>query len=131
MIRTSTPTMGGIMISVVVIVVTTVFNLIGRYSMSLPIGILAAAGALGAIDDRMTLVGDTRLGMAARHKMAWLLVFSIVAACLLHLRPLGLGLHHIYVPFFGRYDIHFFYLPIAVFVIVGTANAVNFADGLD
>ena len=123
--------MGGIMVTIVVVTITAVFNLAGRYSMFLPIGILLAAGILGAIDDRMNLVGGLKTGMTARFKMAWLTLFSLIAACLLHLEPLGLGLHHIYVPFFGRFDIRFFYLPLAAFVIVGTANAVNFSDGLD
>jgi phospho-N-acetylmuramoyl-pentapeptide-transferase len=131
LVKTGTPTMGGIMISAVVIVITAVFNLIGRYSMALPIGILLAAGTLGAIDDRMNLVGGSRLGMAARHKMLWLMLFAAVAASLLFFNPPGLGLHHVYVPFFGRFNIGVFYLPIAMLVIVGTANAVNFADGLD
>jgi phospho-N-acetylmuramoyl-pentapeptide-transferase len=69
--------------------------------------------------------------MTARFKMLWLLIFGLVAASLLHVRAFGLGLHHVYVPFLGRYDIRWVYLPIAVFVIVGTANAVNFTDGLD
>lgn len=131
LVKTGTPTMGGIMISAVVIVITAVFNLVGRYSMALPIGILLAAGTLGAIDDRMNLVGGSRLGMAARHKMLWLMLFAFVAASLLYFSPPGLGLHHVYVPFFGRFNIGILYLPLAMMVIVGTANAVNFADGLD
>ena len=131
LVKTGTPTMGGIMIVAVVVVITAVFNLIGRYSMALPIGILLAAGILGAIDDRMSLVGGNRTGMTARQKMAWLLLFAVIAASLLHFHPGGLGLHHVYVPFLGRYNIGFFYLPLAALVIVGTANAVNFADGLD
>jgi phospho-N-acetylmuramoyl-pentapeptide-transferase len=123
--------MGGIMIAAVVILITAVFNLAGRLSMLLPIGILLAAAILGAVDDRMNLVGGKKTGMTARFKMAWLLLFSLVAALLLHIPKVGLGLHHVYVPFLGRYDIAWVYLPIAVFVIVGTANAVNFADGLD
>lgn len=129
--KTGTPTMGGLMISFVVIVITGVFNVYGRLSMLLPIGILLAAAILGAIDDRMNLVGGKKTGMTARFKMAWLTLFGLVAAGILHLSTIGLGLHHVYVPFLGRFDIGFLYLPIALFVIVGTANAVNFADGLD
>jgi phospho-N-acetylmuramoyl-pentapeptide-transferase len=130
--KTGTPTMGGIMISIVVVVITAVFNLAGRTSMLLPIGILLAAGILGAVDDQMNLVGGKKTGMTARFKIAWLSLFGLVAAALLHLPPrLGLGLHHVYVPFLGRFDISYFYLPLAAFVIVGTANAVNFSDGLD
>ncbi|MDQ2682140.1 MAG: phospho-N-acetylmuramoyl-pentapeptide-transferase, partial [Chloroflexota bacterium] len=48
--KTGTPTMGGLMISFVVVLITAIFNLYGRFSMFLPIGILLAAGVLGAID---------------------------------------------------------------------------------
>jgi phospho-N-acetylmuramoyl-pentapeptide-transferase len=42
-----------------------------------------------------------------------------------------LALHHIYVPFFGRFDIGILYLPIAALAIVSMANGVNLTDGLD
>ncbi|HEX5499074.1 MAG TPA: phospho-N-acetylmuramoyl-pentapeptide-transferase, partial [Thermomicrobiales bacterium] len=51
---------------------------------------------------------------------------------ILHLPyPFGFGLHHVYLPFFGRFDIGWRYLPIAAFAIIGAAHAVNFTDGLD
>jgi len=132
LIKTGTPTMGGVMVSISVVVITLVFNTLGRLSMLLPIGVLLAAGFLGAVDDRMNLVGGNKLGMTARFKFAWLTVFGVVAACVLHLpAPFGLALHHIYVPFFGRFDIGMAYLPIAALAIIATANAVNFTDGLD
>jgi phospho-N-acetylmuramoyl-pentapeptide-transferase len=95
-------------------------------------GVLLAAGFLGAVDDRMNLVGGSKTGMTARFKFAWLTVFGLVAALVLHLPdPYGLALHHIYVPFLGRYDIGWVYLPIAALAIIGMANAVNLTDGLD
>ncbi len=131
-VKTGTPTMGGLMVSLAVVVITLVFNTLGRLSMLLPIGVLLACAFLGAIDDRMNLVGGGRSGMTARFKFAWLTAFGVVAALLLHLPdPFGLGLHHIYVPFFGRYDIAAAYLPLAAVAIVGSANAVNLTDGLD
>jgi phospho-N-acetylmuramoyl-pentapeptide-transferase len=130
--KTGTPTMGGIMIAFTVVLLTMVFNLAGRLSMLLPVGILLAAGILGALDDRMSLVGRSRDGMRARYKFGWQAAISIVAALLLFLPdPWGLALHHIYIPFFGRYDIGVLYLPIAFFTIIAMANAVNLTDGLD
>jgi len=132
LVKTGTPTMGGIMVSIAVVVITLVFNTHGRLSMLLPIGVLLAAGFLGAVDDRMNLVGGNRFGMTARFKFAWLTIFGVVAAFVLHLpAPFGLALHHIYVPFLGRFDIGMAYLPIAALAIIATANAVNFTDGLD
>lgn len=130
--KTGTPTMGGIMIAITVVLLTAAFNLAGRLSMLLPIGVMMAAAVLGAIDDRMSLIGSARQGLGGRFKFAWLWAFSFVAAFILHLPdPYGLGLHHIYVPFLGRYDIVWLYVPIAAFAINGMSNAVNFADGLD
>ena len=130
--KAGTPTMGGIMVNVTVLILTLVFNTAGRLSMLLPIAVLLAAGTLGAIDDAMNLVGGKQSGMAGRFKFAWLLLFSITAAFVLHLPdPVGLGLHHMYIPFFGRYDIGWIYLPIAAFAIIGMSNAVNLTDGLD
>jgi phospho-N-acetylmuramoyl-pentapeptide-transferase len=131
-VKTGTPTMGGIMITITTVLLTVAFNLAGRLSMLLLIGVLVATAILGAVDDRMSLVGRARGGMAGRFKFAWLWSFSIVAALILHLPdPYGLGLHHIYVPFLGRFDIWWFYIPIAAFAINGMANAVNLSDGLD
>lgn len=131
-VKTGTPTMGGLMICLSVVVITLVFNTVGRLSMLLPVTVLLSAGILGAIDDYWNLVGGSRSGMTARFKFAWLTVFGVLAAFTLHLPgPFGLGLHHIYLPFFGRFDIGWVYLPVAAFSIIGMANAVNLTDGLD
>jgi len=131
--KTGTPTMGGIMIAASVVVITLVFNTQGRLSMLLPVGVLVAVATLGAIDDRMSLLGGKRQGgMAARFKFLWLTLFGIIAALILHAPfPYGLGLSSVYLPFVGRYDIGWLYVPIAAFAIIGMANAVNFTDGLD
>jgi phospho-N-acetylmuramoyl-pentapeptide-transferase len=132
LIKTGTPTMGGVMISASVVLVTIVFNTVGRLSMLLPIGVLLACATLGGIDDWMNLVRTGGAGMTARFKFLWLAVIGVVAAAILHLPyPFGFGLHHVYIPFFGRVDIGWLYLPIAAFAIIGAANAVNFTDGLD
>lgn len=131
--KAGTPTMGGIMVIITVVVMTLVFNTVGRLSMLLPIVVLLATGFLGAIDDGMSLVGGAKSGgMTGRMKFAWLMLVSFGAALVLHLPdPYGLGLHHMYIPFFGRYDIGWIYLPIAAFAIIAMANAVNLTDGLD
>lgn len=133
LVKTGTPTMGGLMIAASVVVITIVFNTMGRLSMLLPIGVLIAAAVLGAMDDRMSLLGGQRQGgMAARFKILWLTIFALVAAIILHAPfPYGLGLSGVYLPFVGRYEIGLLYVPIAALAIIGTANAVNFTDGLD
>lgn len=126
--KTGTPTMGGLMVTVPVIILTLVFNLSGRLSMLLPLGVLIGTAILGAVDDRMNLVGGSKSGMTARFKMAWLLLFSVITGVILHF-PLELSAMN--VPILGRVELGLFYIPVAVFVIAGTANAVNLTDGLD
>ena len=145
LVKRGTPTMGGVIISLSAVLITLVFNTVGRLSMLLPIGVLLAAATLGAVDDLMTLAERDKegrmpewvraliqrsgaFGMTARLKFLWLLGLAVIAAVILY-GPLDL--HHIYVPFLGRYDIGPLYLPLVVFAIIGTANGVNFTDGLD
>lgn len=134
--KAGTPTMGGLMVMFTVVVLTLVFNTLGRESMLLLIVVLVATAALGATDDMMTIIGVTKPGkeegMAGRVKMVWLGTIGIVAALVLHLPdPFGLGLTNMYVPLVGQFDIGWLYVPIATFAIVGMANAVNLTDGLD
>jgi len=133
LVKTGTPTMGGIMVAASVVLITLVFNTAGRLSMLLPVGVLIAAAILGAMDDRRSLLGGSRQGgMTAKLKFLWLTVFALIAALILHAPyPYGLGLSGVYLPFIGRYDIGWLYVPIAAVAIIGTANAVNFTDGLD
>ncbi|HEU5422161.1 MAG TPA: phospho-N-acetylmuramoyl-pentapeptide-transferase [Nitrolancea sp.] len=127
-LKMGTPTMGGILFTSVVILLTIVFNLVGRLSMLLPLGVLIGTAVLGGIDDRLNLVGGKSTGMTARFKMAWLLVFATVTALILYF---PLHLRSVYIPLLGKYDIGLIYIPIAIFVISGSANAVNLTDGLD
>jgi phospho-N-acetylmuramoyl-pentapeptide-transferase len=128
LVKMGTPTMGGIMITTSVVVLTAVFNLAGRLSMLLPLGVLLACAVLGAVDDMLNLVGGTRTGLTARFKFAWLFLFAAIAAWVLY-GPLGL--HTIYIPFVGKYEIGPVYFLIALFAIMGTAHATNLTDGLD
>lgn len=126
--KTGTPTMGGILFTTTVVLLTVFFNLVGRLSMLLPLGVVIGCSVLGGIDDRLNLVGGKTAGLTARFKMIWLMLFAIISSLILHY-PLELS--SIYIPFFGQYDIGLLYLPIAVLAISGTANAVNLTDGLD
>ncbi len=134
-IKMGTPTMGGLMVLVPVLVITGVLNvanllgltLIGR-SILVPMGVMVAYGILGGLDD---LAGVRRMptGMLARYKILWQTIFAVITALALHF---VLGLRSLAVPGVPeKIDIGLGYIPIAVFIIVGTSNAVNFTDGLD
>ncbi len=161
LVKTGTPTMGGIMIAVSILIVTVCFILIpnltqGRgLSILLPIGIVLSCSILGGLDDLMTLAGQNRptevpseappgetrkerkkresmlqYGMKARFKMAWLLGISLVAGIILYF---PLDLTKVYVPFIKEPIVLpvWIYIPMALLVIAGFSNAVNFTDGMD
>ncbi|MDM8519292.1 phospho-N-acetylmuramoyl-pentapeptide-transferase [Anaerolineales bacterium HSG6] len=134
-VKTGTPTMGGLMIVIPVLVITGVLNvgnlwgitLLGR-SILVPMAVLVAFGTLGAIDDLMG-VRVIPTGMLGRYKLLWQLIFSAITAMFLHF---ALDLRSIAIPsVVEKIDIGLFYIPIAMFIIVGTSNAVNLTDGLD
>ena len=135
--KTGTPTMGGIMILVPVVLITGALNianllgntLIGR-SILVPIGTLIAYGALGAIDDIAGLQGKRKgSGLSGRWKFIWQTIFAFIFALALHY---PLGLRSVAIPTIPeKIEIGIVYIPIAMFIIVGMSNAVNLTDGLD
>jgi len=128
-VKMGTPTMGGLMILVPVLLITMCTNLVGRYSILLPLGVMVAFGLLGAYDDWCGVHDRSGVGMLARFKFLWQLLIGLAAA--LSLRYV-LDLGGMAVPTFPQeFDIGGWYLPIAAFLVIGAANAVNLADGLD
>ncbi|HYF61838.1 MAG TPA: phospho-N-acetylmuramoyl-pentapeptide-transferase [Herpetosiphonaceae bacterium] len=134
-VKRGTPTMGGAMIIAAVVLLTALFNLRGRWSMLLPLAALVGYGILGAFDDYLSLttVKSKTFGMTERFKMVWLVAIALLASLALYLpKPYGLGNGgDVIVPFYGVIDIGYWYIPIATFLIVAMANAVNFTDGGD
>jgi len=132
MVKMGTPTMGGIIFLVTIALSMTLMNVLHYRSLLLPLGVIVACGLLGAVDDRLSVVGGkNRRGLTARFKMLWLLAIGGVVAYVLYV---PLDLHRIYIPFSGNQfgtDIGWLYVPIVIAVFVGTANAVNLSDGLD
>ena len=134
-VKTGTPTMGGLMIIIPVLVITGVlhianllgFNLIGQ-SILVPIGVMIAFGILGATDDLIG-VKVIQTGLLGRYKFLWQVVFALATALFLHY---ALNLRSIAIPGVAeKIDIGWLYIPVAMFIIVGTSNAVNLTDGLD
>jgi phospho-N-acetylmuramoyl-pentapeptide-transferase len=133
-----TPTLGGVLFILPVLLVTILLNgasLIGftglGRSIFLPMGTLVVFGLLGSVDDWKKLRGkrsDER-GMRARTKLIIQIVLGIIIA---------IGLQYVleapqlYLPWMNReFTLGIWYIPIATILIVGFSNAVNFTDGLD
>lgn len=135
--KMGTPTMGGVMVIVPVALLTVLLNaaslmglnVLGR-SVLLPLLVMVSFAAVGAIDDWEGIRGPRRgLGMRARTKFLLQVLLAIGAA--IGLRYF-LDVPEMYWPGFeDAIQLGPFYIPIAVFLIVGMSNAVNMTDGLD
>jgi len=132
--KMGTPTMGGVMIVLPVLLITVLLNAtpllgfkrLGR-SVLLPMGVLMLFAVLGAIDDWMGLRGQ---GLKGRVKFAIQVLIATVAAIGLYY---VLDVPQLYLPGFPKeIEINvWLYIPVAVLLIVGFSNAVNLTDGLD
>ncbi|MCS7285995.1 MAG: phospho-N-acetylmuramoyl-pentapeptide-transferase [Anaerolineae bacterium] len=137
MSKMGTPTMGGIMIIVPVLLITIMLNLFSLLGMTLlgrsilvPLGVMVGYGILGAIDDWEGIKGRRKgEGLRARVKFLGQVILAFFTALMIYY---GLGLRVVAIPTVPRMiDLGLWYIPIAMFIIVGTSNAVNLTDGLD
>ncbi len=129
--KTGTPTMGGLIFLLPLVVVISIFMDILQFkSLLLPLGIVVSCGVLGGFDDLLSTVARDRGGLAGRFKMAWLLVIGFVSAWIIYY---PLGHRTVAIPFVSTpIDVPApIYIVLAVIIVVGTANTVNLTDGLD
>jgi len=135
--KMGTPTMGGLMILIPVSILTILFNavsifgfnLLGR-SILLPLMTMWAYAGLGMIDDWEGIRGPRKgLGMRALTKLAIQIALAIAIA--FALRDILEVPQLIWFTTEEVINLGPFYIPIAVLIIVGMSNAVNFTDGLD
>ena len=138
--KSGTPTMGGIIMWVSVLIVilfSRILSLTGNIAHSLlqrgevylPLFTLIAVGILGAVDDWFNIkeIGGIK-GIKARPKFLLLTFFAIIGAWWFFYK---LGFSSIHIPSLGDFEIGIWYIPLFILVIVSTANAVNITDGLD
>ena len=135
--KQGTPTMGGIMFVIGIVVATTAGVLLyaighGLDSVSRFVfaGLLFALmnGGIGFIDDYVKVVKKRNLGLTAIQKLV--LQFAAAAIYLL-VMYLCKDNTEILVPFVGYVDLGFFYYIVMAIVLVGIVNAVNLTDGID
>jgi phospho-N-acetylmuramoyl-pentapeptide-transferase len=136
--KMGTPEMGGILIIVWVVLITVVVNivrLLGNLeiaeSVIIPLGVMLLYAILGAIDDYQGFRQRPGIGMLARYKIWYQLAIALLAAVLLYWRVNDLH-GWVAVPTIPvLIDIGVWYIPVAIFIVTATANAINLTDGLD
>ena len=135
--KLGTPTMGGLMIIMPVLLITILlnaatllgFDILGQ-SVLVPMLVMIGFGMLGAVDDWEGIRGSRRgLGMRARTKFLFQVALGLSTAFAL---KFIVNAPELYWPGYPEpLVLGGWYIPIATFIIVGFSNAVNFSDGLD
>ena len=134
LVKTGTPTMGGILILIAVALTTLLWgDLTNRYVWTVLV-VTLGFGIIGWYDDWKKVAYRDPNGLAARWKFFWQSVLGIGAALFLAFSTDNPAQTDLIVPFFKsvKYPLGVFgFVVLTYLVIVGTSNAVNLTDGLD
>jgi phospho-N-acetylmuramoyl-pentapeptide-transferase len=107
------------------------FNFFSRAETLLPLGILIFSAIVGLFDDWLDVAGKGIFaggGLRMKHRLLIYTAVALIGALWFYFKLDWTTLH---VPFFGNFEIGWWYIPFFIFVIVGTAFSVNATDGLD
>ncbi len=144
--KAGTPTMGGVLIWGTVLFMALLFyylslffpqvdlwqhlNFLSRRETFLPLGAFIASALVGLVDDLFNIkkIGPNGGGLRVRHKLLIYTLIAIVGAWWFYFK---LDWSLIHVPFVGNFEIGWWYIPVFIFIIVGTSHSVNLTDGLD
>lgn len=142
--KEGTPTMGGILIWSVTLILAVGFwllslffdgifgrlNFLSRSQTFLPLGALIFSALFGFADDLLGIfrIGPKGGGLSMKNKIVLYTVIAAIGAYWFYFK-LGWDIFH--VPFLGNFSVGFWYLPIFIFIIVATAFSSNETDGLD
>jgi phospho-N-acetylmuramoyl-pentapeptide-transferase len=131
--KAGTPTMGGALILVAIVVSTVLWADIRSRFVVIALGVTLAFGLIGFYDDYLKLIVGNSKGLAARYKYLWQSIAGLAAAVALYLTAQTPAETTLFVPFFKNIALPLgvFFIVLTYLVIVGTSNAVNLTDGLD
>jgi len=144
--KSGTPTMGGILVWLTVLILALVFyylgkflpweifkqlNFLSRSQTLLPLGALVATALIGLFDDWLDVRGKGILGGGGLRVKHRLLIYTIIAAIGAWWFYFKLDWDVFHVPFLGDYQLGWPYVLIFILVLVATAFSVNETDGLD
>ncbi len=131
--KTGTPTMGGALIIIAVVISVLLWgDLSNRYIWAL-LFVIVTCSWVGWVDDYRKVVRQNTKGLSARWKLLWQSLSALAAAIFLYLTAQSPAETALIIPFFKNVAIPlgWFYIIVTYFVIVGSSNAVNLTDGLD
>jgi len=133
--KAGTPTMGGILINVAIIIPTVLWADIFNPYIWIVLFVTAAYAAIGFVDDYRKLAKKRNLGLTPTEKFGAQFAVAALAALAIAYLPMLRNNYstHITFPFLKdvALNLGLLYIPFVMVVLVGASNAVNLTDGLD
>ena len=132
LLKSGTPTMGGIFIIISVVIAMLLWGNLQNRTVWITLGAFLAFGAIGFIDDYLKVKRHNSEGLPALGKLIGQFIAAIAIVLIIYFTG-GDKTTALYIPFFKDpvLDMGWVWIPFAVLLIVGESNAVNFSDGLD
>ena len=147
--KEGTPTMGGIIILMAIILPTFLWAKLSNPFIQIILVSVIWMGLIGFIDDYLKIKKKYTKGLIARYKITGQIILGLFISYMLIsytaneqifsysiiknnlIEPIGIG--SISIPFFadGYFDLQYFYILLIITIIMATSNAVNLTDGLD
>tara|TARA_B100001093_G_C26847677_1_gene1023660 strand:+ start:1907 stop:2992 length:1086 start_codon:yes stop_codon:yes gene_type:complete len=131
--KSGTPTMGGLIIIIGIIGSTLLWADLTNIFIWTLIFVSLSLGILGFVDDLLKIKYENSRGLSSKYKFLGQLLISLIAILILINYSNHQYLYNLYFPFFKNLVVQMglFFIPFALFVIIGSSNAVNLTDGLD
>ncbi len=130
--KSGTPTMGGFLVVISIVITMLICGNFNNLFIIILIGSTILFAFIGFLDDYLKITRKSSDGLHAKFKLISQIFVSLIITILIYI-VFGKESTKIAIPFFKNIfiDISFFYIPFGVFFIVGFSNAVNLTDGLD
>lgn len=131
--KSGTPTMGGALVLIAIIVSTLLWGDLTNRFIWILLGVTTGFGMIGYIDDALKIKYKSSDGLSARMKYGLQSLFGLITVIYLYKTAILPQETSLIFPFFKDWvlPLGLFYIVLGYFVIVGTSNAVNLTDGLD
>ena len=138
-LKAGTPTMGGLIVLTAVLIPTILWGDLSNMYVLLILLTTAWLGAVGFLDDYLKVIKKYPNGLIGRYKIIGQVTIGLILGSVIYFFPdtFSNEFHKFKtlttVPFekYLNFDFGIFYIPVVIFILTATSNAVNLTDGLD
>jgi phospho-N-acetylmuramoyl-pentapeptide-transferase len=133
LIKSGTPTMGGIFIILSVVIAMLFWGDLKNTAIWITLGSFVSFGIIGFIDDYLKVTRHNSAGLPAWAKLSFQFAVAAAAVLIIYFTGDKQTVTALYIPFFKEPVVimGWVWIPFAVLLITGISNATNFSDGAD